>query len=137
MTHLLLMIFWNSSSDGLLVDMMETTLLHMMILLDDPMLPLDDDLRNIVEDGKDAALLLVDQPDAIHDVGLDPNTQHMMAQKAILLLLNIFHDDPTLLMDRSRDILDEAVQKRCTQFDVEVHDDDHFVPTQSPFVCQL
>ena len=136
MTHLVLMTFLNSSSDGLLVDMMETILLHMMILLDDSMLPLDDDLRSIVEDGKDAALLLVDQPDAIHDVGLDPNTQHMMAQEAILLLLNI-HDDPTLLMDRSRDILDEAVQKRCTQFDVVVHDDDHFVPTHSPFGCQL
>ena len=58
MTHLVLMTFLNSSSDGLLVDMMETILLHMMILLDDSMLPLDDDLRSIVEDGKDAALLL-------------------------------------------------------------------------------
>ena len=54
------MTFLNSSNDGLLVDtMMETILLHMMILLDDSMLPLDDDLRSIVEDGKDAASLLV------------------------------------------------------------------------------
>ena len=136
MTHLVLMTFLNSSSDGLLVDtMMETILLHMMILLDDSMLPLDDDLRSIVEDGKDVALLLVDEPDAIHDVGLDPNTRHMMAREAILLLLNI-HDDPTLLMMDPQGILDEAVQRCCRQSDVEVHDDDPPVLTQSPFGCQ-
>ena len=130
------MTFLNSSSDGLLVDtMMETILLHMMILLDDSMLPLDDDLRSIVEDGKDAALLLVDEPDAIHDVGLDPNTRHMMAQEAILLLLNI-HDDPTLLMMYPQGILDEAVQRCCRQSDVEVHDDDPSVLTQYPLGCQ-
>ena len=113
---------------------METILLHMMILLDDSMLPLDDDLRSIVEDGKDAALLLVDQPDANHDVGLDPNTQYMMAHKAILLLLNILHDDPILLMMYPQSILDEAVQRCCRQSDVEVHDDDPSVLTQYPFL---
>ena len=125
MTHLVLMTFLNSSNDGLLVDtMMETILLHMMILLDDSMLPLDDDLRSIVEDGKDVALLLVDKPDAIHDVGLDPNTRHMMAREAILPLLLNIHDDPTLLIMCSQGILDEAVQRCCRQSDVEVHDDD-------------
>ena len=78
----------------------------------------------------------VDQPDAIHDVGLDPNTQHMMAQEAILLLLNI-HDDPTLLMMYPQGILDEAVQRCCRQSDVEVHDDDPSVLTQYPLGCQL
>ena len=126
MTHLVLMTFLNSSNDGLLEDtMMETTLLHMMILLDDSMLPLDDDLRSIVEDGKDVSLLLVDEPDAIHDVGLDPNTRHMMARETILLLLLLnIHDDPTLLMICSQGILDEVVQRCCRQSDVEVHDDD-------------
>ena len=117
------MTFLNSSNDGLL-EVMETILLHMMILLDDSMLPLDDDLRSIVEDGKDVALLLVDEPDAIHDVGLDPNTRHMMARETILLLLLNIHDDPTLLMICSQGILDEAVQRCCRQSDVEVHDDD-------------
>ena len=128
------MTFLNSSNDGLLVDtMMETILLRMMILLDDSMLPLDDDLRSIVEDGEDAAPLLVDEPDAIHDVGLDPNTQQMMAQEAILLLLNI-HDDPTLLMMYLQGILDKAVQRCCRQSDVEVHDDDSSVLGMPPIL---
>ena len=133
------MTFLNSSCDGLLEvgNLMETNLPHMMILLDDSMLPLDDILHNVVEDGNDAVLFLVDQPDAIHDVGLDPNTQYMMAHKAILLLLNILHDDPILPMGCSQDILDEVVQKCCIQFDVEVHDDDHSVSTRSPFGCHL
>ena len=132
MTHLVLMTFLNSSRDGLLVDtMMETILLHMMILLDDSMLLLDDDLHSIVEDEKDAVPLLVDEPDAIHDVGLDPNTRHMMARKAILLLLNI-HDDPTLLMMDPQGILDEAVQRCCRQSDVEAHNDDPSVLGMPP-----
>ena len=70
MTHLVLMTFLNSSNDGLLVGtMMETTLLHMMILLDDSMLLLDDILHDVVEDANAAVLLLVDHSDAIHDVG--------------------------------------------------------------------
>ena len=127
------MTFLNSSNDGLLVDtMMETILLHMMILLDDSMLPLDDDLRSIVEDEKDAAPLLVDEADAIHDVGLDPNTQQMMAQEAILLLLLNIHDDPTLLMINPQGILDEAVQRCCRQSDVEAHNDDPSVLGMPP-----
>ena len=129
------MTFLNSSNDGLLVDtMMETILLHMMILLDDSMLPLDDDLRSIVENGEDAAPLLVDEPDAIHDVGLDPNTQQMMAQEAILLLLQNIHDDPTLPMMYLQGILDEAVQRCCRQSDVEVHDDDSSVLGMPPIL---
>ena len=127
------MTFLNSSNDGLLVDtMMETILLHTMILLDDSMLPLDDDLRSIVEDEKDAAPLLVDESDAIHDVGLDPNTRHMMAQEAILLLLLNIHDDPTLLMINPQGILDEAVQRCCRQSDVEAHNDDPSVLGMPP-----
>ena len=75
---------------------METTLLHMMILLDNSMLLLDDILYD-VEDANAAVLLLVDHPDATHDVGHDPNKHGLMAHKAILLL-NILHDDPILLM---------------------------------------
>ena len=133
MTHLVLMTFLNSSSDGLLVDtMMETILLHMMILLDDSKLLLDDDLRSIVEDEKDAAPLLVDEFDAIHDVGLDPNTRHMMAREAILLLLLNIHDDPTLLMMDPQGILDEVVQRCCRQSDVEAHNDDPSVLGMPP-----
>ena len=131
------MTFLNSSDDGLLDvgTMMETTLLHMMILLDDSMLLLDD-ILDVVEDANADVLLLVDQPDAIHDDGLDPNIQCMMAQKAILLL-NTLHDDPILPMGCSRGILDEAVQRCCTQSDVEVHDDDHSMSTRSPLGCQF
>ena len=105
------MTFLNSSNDGLLdVDtMMETTLLHMMILLDDSMLLLDDILYD-VEDANADALLLVDHCDATHDVGHDPNKHGLMAHKAILPL-NILHDDPILLMMNPQSILDEAVQK--------------------------
>ena len=131
MTHLVLMTFLISSNDGLLVDtMMETTLLHMMILLDDSMLLLDDILYD-VEDANAAVLLLVDHSDATHDVGHDPNKHGMMAHKAILLL-NILHDDPILLMMYPQGILNEAVQRCCTQSDVEVHDDDHSMSTRSP-----
>ena len=92
------MTFLSSSNDGLLDvgTMMETILLHMMILLDDSMLLLDNILHD-VEDANADALLLVDHSDATHDVGLDPNMCGMMAHKAILLL-NILHDDPILLM---------------------------------------
>ena len=91
------MTFLNSSNDGLLdVDtLMETTLLHMMILPDDSMLLLDDILHDVVEDANTAVLLLVDHFDAIHDVDLDPNMHDEVAQKATLLL-NILHDDPIL-----------------------------------------
>ena len=127
------MTFLNSSNDGLLdVDtMMETTLLHMMILPDDSMLLLDDILHDVVGDANTAVLLLVDHSDAIHDVDLDPNMHDEVAHKAILLL-NILHDDPILLMRYSQSILDEAVQKCCIQSDVEVHDDDHSMSTRSP-----
>ena len=54
-----------------------------------------------------------------------------MAHKAILLL-NILHDDPLLPMRYSQGTLDEAVQRCCTQSDVEVHDDDHSMSTRSP-----
>ena len=131
MTHLVLMTFLNSSNDGLLVGMMETTLLHMMILLDNSMLLLDDTLHNVIEDANDVVLLLVDHSDAIPDVDLDPNIYGMMARKAILLL-NILHDDPLLPMRYPQGILDEAVQRCCTQSDVEVHDDDHSMSTRSP-----
>ena len=61
MTHLVLMIFLNSSNDGLLdVDtMMETTLPHMMILLDDSKLHLDDILNDVVEDASSTTVLLL------------------------------------------------------------------------------
>ena len=55
----------------------------------------------------------------------------MMAQEAILLLLNI-HDDPILLMLYLQGILDEAVQRCCRQSDVEVHDDDSSVLGMPP-----
>ena len=133
MTHLVLMTFLNSSNDGLLdVDtMMETTLLHMMILPDDSKLHLDDILHNVVEDASIDVLLLVDYPVAIHDVDLDPNMHDEVAPRATLLL-NILHDDSTLLMKYSQNILDEAVQKCCIQSDVEVHDDAHSMSTRSP-----
>ena len=69
------MTFLSSSNDGLLDvgTLMETTLLHMMILLDDSMLLLDDILHDVVENANDVVLFLVDHPDAIHDVGHDPN----------------------------------------------------------------
>ena len=130
MTHLVLMTFLNSPNDGLL-DVMETTLLHMMILPDDSMLLLDDILHNVVGDANIAVLLLVDHSDAIPDVDLDPNMHDEMAHKAILLL-NILHDDPILLMRYSQSILDEAIQKCCIQSDVEVHDDGHSMSTRSP-----
>ena len=106
------MTFLNSSNDGLLdVDtMMETTLLHMMILPDDSMLLLDDILHDVVGDANTAVLLLVDHFDAIHDVDLDPNMHDEVAHKAILLL-NILHDDPILLMRYSQSILDEGCPK--------------------------
>ena len=126
------MTFLSSSNDGLLDvgAMMETTPLHMMILLDDSILLLDDILY-AVEDANADDLLLVDHCDAIHDVGHDPNKYGLMAHKAILPL-NILHDDPTLLMMNPQSILDEAVQRCCTQSDVEVHDDDHSMLTRSP-----
>ena len=74
MTQLVLMTFLNSSNAGLLdVDtMMETILLHIMILLDDSMPCLDDILHDeLVDDANLVVLLLVDYPDAIHDVVLD------------------------------------------------------------------
>ena len=133
MTHLVLMTILSSSDDGLLdVDtMMETILLHMMILLDDPILHLDDILYDVLaEDANFGALLLVDYPDAIHDVDLDPNIHDEVAHGATFLL-NILHDDPTLLMRCSQDTLDEVVQKCCIQSDVEVHGDDHPMSTRS------
>ena len=87
MTQLVLMTFLNSSNAGLLdVDtMMETILLHMMILLDDSMLHLDDILHDeLVDDASLAVLLLVDYPDAIHDVVLDPNIHDEVAHDATL-----------------------------------------------------
>ena len=67
MTCLVLMTFLNSSNDGLLdVDtLMETTLLHMMILRDDSMMLLDDILHDVVEDANTVVLLLVDYFDAL------------------------------------------------------------------------
>ena len=122
------MTFLNSSNAGLLdVDtMMETILLHMMILLDDPKLCLD----GILHDANLAVLLLVDCHDAIHDVVLDPNIHDEVTHDATFLL-NILLDDPTLLMRWSQDTLDEVVQKCCIQSDVEVHDDDHSMSTRS------
>ena len=128
------MTFLNSSNAGLLdVDtMMETILLHMMILLDDSMPRLDDILHDeLVDDASLAVLLLVDYLDAIHDVVLDPNIHDEVAHDATFLL-NILHDDPILLMRCSQDILDEVVQKCCIQSDVEVHGDDHSMSTRSP-----
>ena len=124
----------SSSNDGLLdVDtMMETTLLHMTILLDDSMLRLDDILHDVVEDANFDVLLLVDYPDAIHDVDLDPNIQDDEVAHGATFLLNILHDDPILLMRCSQNILDEAVQRCCIQSDVEVHDGDHLMSTRSP-----
>ena len=119
------MTFLNSSNAGLLDVVMETILLHMMILLDDSMPRLDDTLRDeLVDDASLAVLLLVEYPDAIHDVVLDPNIHDEVAHDATFLL-NILHDDPILLMRCSQDTLDEVVQKCCTQSDVEVHGDDH------------
>ena len=133
MTHLVLMTFLNSSNAGLLdVDTtMETVLLHMTIVLDDSMLCLDDILHDeLVDDANLAVPLLVDYPDAIHDVVLDPNIHDDVTHDATFLL-NILLDGPTLLMRWSQDTLDEVVQKCCIQFDVEVHDDDHSMSTQS------
>ena len=126
------MTFLNSSNAGLLdVDtMMGTILLHMMILLDDSMLRLDDILHDkLVDDANLAFLLLVDYPDAIHDVVL-PNIHDEVTHNATFLL-NILLDGPTLLMRWSQDTLDEVVQKCCIQSDVEVHDDDHSMSTRS------
>ena len=70
------MTFLDSSNAGFLdVDtMMETILLHMMILLDDPKLCLDGIFHDeFVYDANLAVLLLVDCHDAIHDVVHDPN----------------------------------------------------------------
>ena len=83
------------------------------------------------EDAKFAVLLLVDYPDAIRDVDLDPNIHDGVAHGATLLL-SILHDDPTLLIRCSQDTLDEVVQRCCIQSDVEVHDDDHPMLTRSP-----
>ena len=93
------MTFLNSSNDGLLdVDaVMETILLHMMILLDDPKLGLDGILYDeLVYDANLVVLLLVDCHDAIHDVVLDPNIHDEVTHAT--LLLNILLDDPTLQM---------------------------------------
>ena len=63
MTQLVLMTFLTSSNAGLLdVDtMMETILLHMMILLDDSMPRLDDALHDeLVDDANLVVLLFVD-----------------------------------------------------------------------------
>ena len=105
-----------SSSDDDLLDvdtMMET------ILLDEILYDV------LVEAANFGVLLLVDYPDAIHDVDLDPNIHDEVAH-GTTLLLNILHDDSTLLM------LDEVVQKCCIQSDVEVHGDDHPMSTRSP-----
>ena len=75
-----------------------------------PMPRLDDILHDeLVDDASLVVLLLVDYPDAIHDVVLDPNIHDEVAHDATLLL-NILHDDPTLLMRCSQDTLDEVVQ---------------------------
>ena len=127
------MTFLNSSNTVLFdVDtMMGTILLHMMILLDDSMLRLDDILHDVVvEDANLAVLLLVDYPDAIHDVALDPNIHDEVTHDATFLP-NTLHDGPTLLMRCSQDTLDEVVQKCCIQSDVEAHDDGHSMSTRS------
>ena len=127
------MTFLNSSNAGLLdVDtMMETILLHMMIVLDDSMLRLDDILHDeLVDDASLAVLLLVDSLDAIHDVVLDPNIHDEVAHNATFLL-NILHDDPILLMRCSQDTLDKVFQNCCILSDVKVHDDDHSMSTRS------
>ena len=98
MTHLVLMTFLNSSNAGLLdVDtMMETILLHMMILLDDPKLCLGGILH---DDANLAVLLLVDCHDATHDVVHDPNCHDEVVRDATLLLLqSILPNDPIPLM---------------------------------------
>ena len=126
------MTFLNSSNAGFLDVVMETILLHIMILPDDSMPRLDDILHDeLVDDASLVVLLLVDYPDAIHDVVLDPNIHDEVAHDATLLL-NILHDDPTLLIRCSQDTLDEVVQKCCIQSDVEVHGDDHSMSTRSP-----
>ena len=123
----------NSSNAGLLdVDtVMETILLHMKILIGDSMPRLDDILHDdLVDDANLVVLLLVDYPDAIHDVVLDPNIHDEVAHDATFLL-NILLDGPTLLMRWSQDTLGEVVRKCCIQSDVEVHDDDHSMSTRS------
>ena len=70
--------------------MMETILLHMMILLDDPKLGLDGILHD--------------------DANLDPNTHDDVTHDATLLL-NILLDDPTLQMRCSQDTPGEVVQR--------------------------
>ena len=127
------MTFLNSSNDGLLdVDaMMETILLHMMILLDDPKLGLDGILHDELAYDANLVVLLLDEfYDATHDVVLDPNIHDEMIHDATLLL-NILLDDPTLQMRWFQDTLDEVVQRCCIQSDVEVHDDDHSMSTRS------
>ena len=117
----------NSSDDGLL-DVgatMETILLHMIILLDDPKSCLDDCLYDeLVFDANFDVLLLVDCSNATHDVVLDPNIHGEVAHDATLLLT-------ILLMEWPQDILDEVVHRRYTQSDVEVHDDDRSMSTRS------
>ena len=74
-------------------------------------------------------LLLANHNDAILDVVHDPNNNDDILDAN--LLLNILLDDPTL-MGLCQDTLDEVVQRCCTQFDVEVHDDNHSMSPRSP-----
>ena len=116
------MTFLSSSSDDLLDE--ETTLLHMMLLVDGS-IPYPDAtlLDELNYDAKIDDLLLANHDDAILDVVHDPNNSDDTPDGS--LLLNAPPDDPTLLMGFCQDTLDEVVQSCYTQSDVEVHDDDH------------
>ena len=124
------MTFLSSSSDDLLDE--ETTLLHMMLLVDGS-IPYPDAilLEELDCDAKiDALLLLPNHDDAILDVVHDPNNNDDTPDAS--LLLNAPPDDPILLMGFYQNTLDEVVQNCYTQSDVEVHDDDHSMSPLSP-----
>ena len=121
----------------------ETTLLHMMLLLDGSTLCLDAILHDDVDDDTTLdALLLANSNDAIHDVGHDPNLHDDVANDATLLLDILPIDDPIPLLRCLRwdpgiqDVVVQSCYRRC---DVEVHDDErllmvHSLPSSSPLL---
>ena len=105
---------------------METTPLHMMLLLDGSVLHLDATLHDEVDDDASLdALLLANSNDAIHDVVHDPSLHDDMANDATHLLDALPNDDPILLLRClrwDRGIQDEVVQSCCRRCDAGVHD---------------